>query len=102
MALTAQPGGKFQVTITKAPTRHTAAATLERLFMRDKAVRAPLEARAKNFQAKPKRRGGRIWTKYPNKLHPTLTVGRSATLLATAQYAKDLDSVAEFVDVKTV
>ena len=102
MAVTAKPGSKFQVTIKKQLTRAAAATTLERLFMADKAVRGPIEARAKNHAPKPKRRGGRIWTKWPNKVHPTLNVGRSATILATTQHAKDLASVADFVDVKTV
>ena len=101
MALTAKPGATFQVTITKQLTRATAATTLERLFMADKAVRGPIEARSKNFVPKPKRRGGRIWTKWPNKVHPTLTIGKTATIPASAQFAKDLASVADFVDVKT-
>jgi len=99
MSVTAIPGGKFNVTISKAITRASAEATLERLFMRDKAVWGPIAARAANFKAKPKRRGGCIWTKYPNKVHPTLVVGVKATIPATTQYAKDLGSVAEFVTV---
>lgn len=102
MALSAKPGSKFEVTITHQITRAAAATTLERLFMRDKAVSGPIAARSANFKPKPKRRGGRIWTKWPNKVHPKLDKGRTATIPATAQYAKDLASVAEFVDVKTV
>lgn len=102
MALTAQPGSKFEVTITKQITRAAAWTTLERLFMRDKAVSGPIAARSANFKSKPKRRGGRIWTKWPNKVHPTLEKGRKASIPATPQYAKDLASVADFVEVKTV
>lgn len=102
MALTAKPGSNFQVTITKQVTRAAAATTLERLFMADRKIAKPIEARAKNHLAKPKRRGGRIWTKYPNKVHPKLDKGVSATLPATAQFARDLQSVADFVEVKTV
>lgn len=102
MALTAKPGSKFEVTITKQITRAAAATTLERLFMRDKAVSGPIAEREANFKPKPKRRGGRIWTKWPNKVHPTLVQGKKATIPATAQYARDLGSVAEFVEVKTV
>lgn len=102
MALTAKPGSKFEVTITHQITRAAAWTTLERLFMRDKAIAGPIAARAKNHKPKPKRRGGRIWTKWPNKVHPALVKGRVASVPATAQYAKDLASVAEFVDVKTV
>jgi hypothetical protein len=102
MSLTAKPGGKFKVTIKGAVKRDAARKTLTRLFMRDKTVAAPLEARSANFKAKPKRRGGRIWTKWPNKIHLTLKTGLTATLPATGQYARDLNSVAEFVDVTVV
>ena len=46
------------------------------------------------------RRGGRIWTKYPNKVHPKLDRGVVATLQATPQVLKDLTSVEDFVEVK--
>ena len=67
-------------TINKTPTRATALKTLERLFMMDKAVAKPIETRSKNFKAIPKRRGGQIWTKRPNKVHPELVKGKSATI----------------------
>jgi hypothetical protein len=102
MAITAKPGSNFEVKITKQITRAQAATTLERLFMADRKIARPIEARAKNHLAKPKRRGGRIWTKWPNKVHPKLEKGVSATIPATAQFAKDLASVADFVEVKTV
>src|SRR5688572_17031192 len=70
MSLKSKPGSNFQVTISKAVTRAAALTTLERLSMRDKVFAEPLEARAANFKARPKRRGGRIWTKWPNKIHP--------------------------------
>lgn len=99
MSLKSTPGSKFEVTISKAITRASALATLERLSMRDKGFAAPIEARAANFKARPKRRGGRIWTKWPNKIHPTLAQGVKFSVPATAQYARDLDSVADFVKV---
>ena len=99
MALAAIPGGKFKVTITKSITRAAAFKTLERLFMGDDVVAGPIEARSANFKAKPKRRGGRIWTKRPNKVHPELPKGTVATINATAQHVRDLGSVAEFVEV---
>ncbi len=102
MAVTAKPGSNFQVTIVKKITRAQAATTIERLFMADKAIRGPIEAREKNFKPIPKRRGGRIWTKWPNKVHPNLVQGVSATIPASAQFAKDLASVADFVEVRTV
>ena len=102
MALTAKPGSNFKVTITKQITRAQAATTIERLFMADRKIAKPIEMRAANHKAKPKRRGGRIWTKYPNKVHPKLDKGVTATIPATAQFARDLASVADFVDVATV
>lgn len=101
MAVTAKPGSKFTVTIVKKITRAQAATTLERLFMADKAISGPIVARSRNFKAIPKRRGGRIWTKWPNKVHPKLEKGVSATIPASVQFAKDLASVADFVEVKT-
>ncbi len=102
MSVSAKPGGKFEVKITKALTRATAVTTLERLFMLDKKISGPIRAREARFVAKPKRRGGCIWTKYPNKVHPVLKVGVGATVPATAQYARDLNSVAEFVSIKAI
>jgi hypothetical protein len=94
-----QPGGTVRVTINKTPTRATALKTLERLFMMDKAVAKPIETRSKNFKAIPKRRGGQIWTKRPNKVHPELVKGKSATIKATPQHLRDLKSVEDFVEV---
>jgi hypothetical protein len=99
MASELKPGGTVKVTVSKNITRESARKTLERLFMKDKSVAGPLEARSRNFKELPKRRGGVIWTKRPNKLHPELNKGASATILATPQAIKDLNSVAPFVDV---
>jgi hypothetical protein len=95
----ASSGGSVHVTISKSLTRANARKTLERLFMRDKAVSGPMAVRSRNFKELPKRRGGCIWTKRPNKLHPNLVRGAEATIIATAQHLRDLDSVKEFVKV---
>jgi hypothetical protein len=99
MAIEAKPGQALRVTIKKAINRESAKKTLERLFLKDKSHVAPLQARAGNFKPLPKRRGGRIWTKRPNKVHPPLNRGDAATIKATAQSLKDLGSVEAFVDV---
>ena len=99
MALDLKPGATVRVTINKTIKREGARKTLERLFMRDKAVRGPIDARSKNFKEQPKRRGGQIWTKRPNKVHPKLDRGVAATIKATPQVLKDLGSVADFVEV---
>ena len=99
MALDIQPGGNVRVTIQKTVTRESARKTLERLFMKDKSVAAPIEHRSANFKDLPKRRGGCIWTKRPNKVHLELARGKSAVVKATPQHIRDLQSVAEFVEV---
>ena len=99
MALDFKPGTKIRVTITKSIKRASALKTLERLFMQDRAVARPIEIRSRNFKAIPKRRGGQIWTKRPNKVFPKLTLGFAATLKATPQVLRDLGSVEGFVQV---
>jgi hypothetical protein len=99
MAIDIKPGGNVRVTIQKTITRDAARKTLERLFMKDKAVAAPIEERSANFKELPKRRGGCIWTKRPNKVHLNLTRGTSATIKATPQHLQDLRSVEEFVEL---
>ena len=99
MALDLKPGGTVKVTVNKNITRDSAKKTLERLFMKDKAIARPIETLSRNVKELPQRRGGQIWTKRPNKVHPDLNKGASATILATPQAIKDLNSVATFVDV---
>jgi len=99
MAIDLKPGASVRVTITKNISRESARKTLERLFMKDKTIRQPLDQRSRNFKELPKRRGGVIWTKRPNKLHPGLDRGASATVKATPQAIRDLNSVADFVQV---
>ena len=98
MALDVKTNQTVKVTIYKAITRASARKTIERLFMKDKSVAAPLEARSANFIPLPKRRGGQIWTKRPNKVHPLLNKGDTATLVATPQAIRDLNSVSDFVE----
>ena len=100
MSLDLKPGSSVRVTVSRAITRAAARKTIERLFMRDKAVRGPIDVRSRNFKELPKRRGGCIWTKRPNKVHPTLDKGASANVMVTPQAIRDLNSVAEFVEVK--
>ncbi len=99
MALTLQPGKSVRVTISKTITRAAARKTLERLFMRDKTVSGPIEDRSRNFKELPRRRGGCIWTKRPNKVHPGLEKGASATMTTTPQNIRDLRSVEAFIEV---
>jgi hypothetical protein len=100
MAIDIKAGGNVRVTIQKSISRDAARKTLERLFLKDKAIAQPIEDRSANFKELPKRRGGCIWTKRPNKVHPQLVKGISATILATPQHLRDLNSVADFVEVK--
>ena len=99
MAIDLKPGTTVRVTINKKITRESAKKTLERLFMKDKAVSGPIERRSRNFKELPKRRGGTIWTKRPNKVHPTLERGAAANVRVTPQAVKDLRSVEDFIEV---
>jgi hypothetical protein len=99
MATELKPGQTVRVTVKKSINREGARKTIERLFMKDKAVSKPIATRSRNFKELPKRRGGVIWTKRPNKIHPTLGRGAAATIKTTAQVMRDLNSVADFVDV---
>lgn len=100
MDLQTKPGQTFNVTITSTIKRDAARKTLERLFMSDPEFRAPIDARSANHADRPKRRGGRIYIKYTRKVHPELVPGVSAKVAATTQHARDLQSVASFVEVK--
>jgi len=95
-------GQSVRVTVNKTINRESARKTLERLFMKDKAVSGPILVRSRNFKELPKRRGGQIWTKRPNKVHPTLDRGAAATVKVTPQAIKDLNSVSTFVEIKPV
>ena len=99
MANELKPGQTVRVTVSKNINRDSARKTIERLFMKDKAIRTPLDARAANFKELPKRRGGVIWTKRVNKVHPELDKGASATIKTTAANIRDLKSVETFVSV---
>ena len=99
MSIEAKPGQSLRVTITKSINRASARKTIQRLFLQDKVHTAPIAARSANFKELPKRRGGCIWTKRPNKVHPPLNCGDAATIKATPQTLRDLGSVASFVQV---
>ncbi len=99
MPLELKTGQTVRVTVSKNINRASARKTLERLFMKDKTIHKPLAERSRNFKELPKRRGGQIWTKRPNKLHPALDRGAAANVKVTPQAIKDLNSVATFVQV---
>ena len=102
MSIEAKPGQALRVTISRTITRDAARKTIQRLFNKDKAITRPIAARSRNFIELPKRRGGCIWTKRPNKVHPDLSKGNAATILATPQALRDLASVETFVQVAAV
>jgi hypothetical protein len=99
MALDIKSGQNVRVTIKKHVNRASARKTLERLFLRDDQVSGPIERRSDNFKDQPKRRGGCIWVKRPNKLRPALNKGESASFKLTPQSIRDLGSVEAFVEV---
>jgi hypothetical protein len=100
MAIEAEPGQTIRITVSKHINRESARKTIERLFMLDKSISKHILRRSRNFKELPKRRGGCIWTKRPNKVHPDLTQGAMATIKATPQLLRDLGSVQNFVQVQ--
>ena len=100
MAIELKPGQTVRVTISKHINRAAAKKTIERLFMLDKSISKPIARRSRNFKDLPKRRGGVIWTKRPNKVHPSLERGAAATIKATPQLIRDLNSVESFVEIQ--
>src|SRR5689334_8591992 len=100
MAIDLKPGQTYRLTISKTISRASAKKTIERLFMKDKALSRPLKARSRHFIELPTRRGGQIWTKRANKIHTSLARGAAATLKATPQSIRDLTSVSEFVTIE--
>jgi hypothetical protein len=100
MAIEAKSGQTIRVTISRNINRASARKTIERLFLLDKSISKPISLRSRNFKELPKRRGGVIWTKRPNKVHPDLASGQSATFKATPQLLRDLTSVENFVQVQ--
>jgi len=99
MALELTPGKTVRVTVSKNINRASARKTIERLFMKDKAIVLPIKIRSRNFKELPKRRGGQIWTKRPNKVHCSVEKGAAATIKTTPQAIRDLNSVATFIEV---
>ena len=99
MTIETKPGQPLRVTISKSITRASARKTIERLFLQDKTHSGPLDARSANFIELPKRRGGCIWTKRCNKIHPPLNNGDVANIKSTPQTIRDLKSVESFVKV---
>jgi hypothetical protein len=99
MAIDLKPGQTVRVTVSKNINRDSARKTIERLFLKDKSIAKPIAERSANFKELPKRRGGVIWTKRPNKVHPELNKGASATIKTTPQAIKDLKSVESFVEI---
>ena len=100
MAIEAKTGQTIRVTVSKNINRASARKTIERLFLLDKSISKPISVRSRNFKELPKRRGGVIWTKRPNKVHPDLARGQSATFKATPQLLRDLTSVENFVQIQ--
>jgi len=99
MAIEAKSGQTIKITISRTITRDAARKTIQRLFCLDKAITKPIHLRSRNFIPLPKRRGGCIWTKRVNKVHPDLSTGQAATFIATPQLLRDLASVEGFLQV---
>src|SRR5688500_1806700 len=100
MALDLKPRATVREPLHTPIKRDAARKTLARLVIRDKAVRGPLAARRQRSKELPKRRRGRVWTTRATKDPPTLNPGAAANVKITPQAIKDLNSVADFIEVK--
>ncbi len=105
MASNAQPGQKILVTVKAAPRNEAAAKTLSRVFGRSDGGRKLRASRKKVRTSKTwhHQRGGRPWAvrpKAPRLFQPAK--GDTCEVLATTALLRDLNSVSQFVDIKTV
>ncbi len=101
-ALTLERNSLVRVVVTHTVGNARGRKTLERILLSDASLRKAVENRKKNFVPLSKRRGGRIWTKWPNKPIFPLDAGTTATIRVTKQAERDLQSVTRFVEVKPI
>lgn len=104
MATSLKPGSQITLSITKAPTRPDDVDTLRRLMRMDRKIQALLDrARtARKHTTRVHQRGGRDWPvrqNPPKFVHPE--VGATWQLQYRPQIAPDLQSVADFISIKS-
>ena len=94
-----QPGKQVTVTVTREVTRPAAQKTLARIFLKDFKI-----FKSRNHEPKVVMkhiRAGRVWS-HRNRGSAAVCPkkGESATVQATVDTIRDINSVAAFVDVK--
>lgn len=91
-----EPGSKVKITVKTTLLKPAAAKTVARLFLKD-------EAKSHNRKAKPvawRQRAGRQWHHQKRgSVAMTPNVGDSATLIATVDVIRDLNSVDRFIEI---
>jgi hypothetical protein len=94
-----QPGSNVTVTVKSPVKAEAARKTLGRIFMKDERIRKSRLSVPK--EVTPTRRAGRIWDLRPRgSVNRPPAIGDSASLVATVDIIRDIQSVARFVDVK--
>ncbi len=94
-----QPGHNVTITVTRDVTRPAAQKTLARIFLKDDKI-----SKSRNHDKKEvmkSTRAGRIWNhRHRGSVAVCPQKGQSATVQATVDVIRDINSVASFVDVK--
>jgi len=103
MAIDVAPGTLVQVKVNRRPRRAAAVKTLERLFRKDRGVKKAIERLQETRVTRWHRRGGRLWADRPPQLtDATIERGASCRIVASVDVLKDLASLGDAVEVKTV
>lgn len=100
MAAEIKPGDWVNVTVKKQPRSHGGRKTLLRMLAKDPTVRKDRERMKKSRPRDEHQRGGRLWQDYPPHLRPkTIEAGTTFRVKATLDVLKEMQSVAEYVDM---
>jgi hypothetical protein len=94
-----QPGSQVTITVTRSINTANAQKTIARVFLQDPAIRKTRRMAPKKVMHT--RRAGRIWNHRPRGSDAVVpTTGESATVQATVDVIRDLQSVSRYIDVK--
>lgn len=101
MAAEIKPGSWVNVTVKKEPRTHGGRKTLLRMLAKDPSVRKDRERMKKTRPRGEHQRGGRMWQDYPPHLRPTtVQPGTTFRVKASLDVLKEMQSVAEYVELK--
>ncbi len=103
MANNVAAGSLVEIKIARMPRREAAVKTLDKLFRKDASHKKEIVRLQKSRPTRFDRRGGRPWGDRPTQLRPyKIAKGSSAKIVATLDVLKDIASLGDTVEVKTV